>query len=1204
MTPKDIKLGLVSAIMLLMLIQIGCRDTSPHDAVTNTPQDTVAITSWPTQQDLQESVAYFPNFSLPPVSEMFGTDPNIILETWINPKDNGHKRGSTIASVQFLRNYSSRSYKTVYDDPYLAAKQIPYYNKGLTQAAEAWRKMVPHAPAQSNAGKMNCPFGAHKYTGLSYSPLDTNPIQTKCCRETVYISEQEMPEAYPARPNYSEEVILANGTTRTFNYFIPKGKESDRSLWFQPEKELAAVQSEQLFKSLPTLILAVVGNQDETAAACLREIFKQIPSALQEQPWCYDSAENGLAQRQHFTTKAVKQNNNVTYLSGKESEEVLNFYQSADLQHERNQKFPVWRLFRNDLNRMALLAEAYGAIYSQLTPEERAETSSALRDLFAFIRHTKMKGGNFTLYTLPQCVSIAIASQDQELFNYVSDVYFWYLVNHYYDDGGSVEGSASYANMVSWLISPPIAERIGREAFEEFCRRRPLVKHMQDLGPYPIRTLWGIENQSGDTHTGFFKSHDLRFYDEPNYRGTEESILLASRGEVCLRSGEPGSRMESILDFHDTSFHSQFIQLNAQLFYEGISLMPDLGYATKEQIRKQSDIDIQSPFEIRPKRAAYQNSPEAHNTATINGHQGNSPPSKVIAYSDQDGSVKAIQVELPADNFDNFEGDINLFDRQWFNIELPNKRMVAVSAFRLEGGERHDLFWNFASNEHESSLGKGTKQPEKTLLEYLNNHATPKPGAESEKIVRTAWFKAVASKTNKIYKQMIGEDAEQVDPLKFGLDSEAVTEPRTWALAPKQDWHMDFTIKPEKYINDRPVESFLKDSVHLRMWSSMNGTPAEESYIAGRAPFTGISERYGLICYQDSLEHITQHRQKSSEIPLKTIYLNVIEPYKEAQGPALSNIEFISDDMAPDSHKKQAIMFTDSQKNKSVLITNLESSSFANKEIGISGKFRFAYCAPKQWEMSLYDGDRFSVNGLDLALAPSLQLPLKGIEGDITGAPQHSALFVKSDHNLAQGNALADKTILIQHRSSANHQSTYQVKEVTVAGNDLYRIDLKNSPPFILASMKVEGISKNPNTVQAQEAQRFNPQGTDALKRLIYFPESDFKTEQTGAAWKGSGGWSTHGIILKDPIPNTVSNGDPFIIYSIQPDDLVQIPNHFSCYRKGDTFIINTSSHAKLTLPGLHHFEVNSEISTEHSENNTTLTIQPGKHALNIRLEE
>lgn len=1186
------------ALAVLVAAPAGA-DTPAADA-ENSPQR-----AWPQAAWLKDSVVSVKHDPVPPASQIFGSDPMRMIKGWLDPHPSqqgrfGRNYNTSAAFLGELGRPAMTFSNSIMLESDWVVKKTPFYSQEDGKGGALWAQMLPAFPAQSNRGKIPCPFCQKTFAGLNYGPgRAKKPLQAKCCGAEVFLNEADMPADYPAKPNLDVKTLLPDGRELVYHYYAPEGAE-DASEWFHPGQEMAAAQAEFLQKNLGFLIYTAVGKQDPKARAMLVELVKALPARLANQPWCVNFRHYQPAESSDFPTSLVPPRGTRWKpesgpLSKQESAALLKHFKDGELLSLEESSLSIWRMFPNERGLMALLAEAYGAVAADLDEASRKQVESALRDLFCFVRHAAQRRGNFLGYTLPDSLSIAIASQDQVLFENLQHVYFDYLTNHYYDDGASVEGSSHYAGMLDWMLLDGMKERFGDKVVAEFAAQRPLLHEIIRQGSYPIRTLWGIENQSGDAHLGFFRSTVFKPYEQPAYGKLPVSQLQPSRGVACLRSGKPGDRMESIMDFRSSTLHTQGSRLNLQLFYEGVSLLPELGYAARGMTADYSQPGFpETPFKLKPQRPWFQASLEAHNTATINGNQGDDPNTRMHAYyaSAEDPSLRLVQVELPKENFEKFDGQISCHDRQLVSVGMPGGRSVLMSVYRLVGGDRHDVYWHVAGEPGTSSLGKAKPEPEPNLLEYFNAHAQPKPGAESGKIARRNTFKLIAEMKN------------EVDPNVYGHDSEQVTQIRSWQPKPQQAWSMQWTVDPKRYIYDREPEPFLREPIELRMWAKTNGSPANEKNLGARIPWPGVVVGPGpytnkLVCYQEALDHLTQHRQKQGDGTLSSTFINILEPFKKAQGAVLSSVDYVADDN-PALTDRSAVILKDAAKNPVYLITNPGEDRFENNKAALHMQGRLGKLSPAEMELTLYQGTSFSAAGWSLEMAPEPELTLVGVQGDITGTPGQSALIVKSSALLAAPRTYAGGIVFVGHQQNPTHQSNYQIEKVTALGDHHYRIDLQGNPPFILAALRVNRLENHRKFVHFDSCERFKPTGQDGLGRLVYFPRQDFRTVQTGAKSGGSAEWVTHGIYLKDKLPETVQPGDPLMLYSIQKNDAVRMPGHFSCRRDNNHLIIHTTAQAVLTIPAQLNIRAVGGIEVTDGGDHTVLSIPAGRHQLEI----
>ncbi|MEC5128728.1 hypothetical protein VSU19_18345 [Verrucomicrobiales bacterium BCK34] len=1131
------------------------------------------VSKWPTPEALYNGLLRPLELQTPPPSRIFGGDAKALIEAGTTPlpNENDLSRRYFAAFLKFggpnKGRSSGRALPMLHPDKVAPEDSVNFYLSLLDEKS----------PAVSRKGKANCPWCEKPFGGLQMLVTEAPTFQTRCCRTSTEV-EASVPVSSP--------LVI--------------------------DEEFAAARWRLLIEQLSGVIATVLsdpdGKENPGAKAVLIALVKALPDYLERQPWQHSSRTDGRARRGDFPADALPESSQSLppdeFPGPQEIEHFIEFSLAAPLESvlvEETEASLHRALF--DRSELALLAEAFGAVVSELDADTKAKVTSALKRQFCLIRHLPQPGGNFPGYTVPMSLSIAIGSGDDALFQHLLEFVRHYLHNHFYDDGMSVEGAFNYAVMLSGFYLPAFRDRLGESAWAQLVERRPILARFEEIGCYPITTLHGIESQHGDEHLGFFRSINRVAKKAPNPDRSQNatSSCFPSYGIGSFRAGEPGAQLEAIMDYRSGVLHTHAARLNVQLFFEGVSLMPDLGYAAPAGLTDPHEVpeEIRSRLPLTEMRPWFTNALEMHCAPTIDGHQGNSPHGHLQAWFPGGNSESAgagfhfMDVALPPENFETFPGDIGRCERQWMLVDLPGGASVAVSVCRLSGGSRHDLWWHFPAPAVEPC------SPVNATADNLFDHlqetvATPPPFARDLED-RTGTFSLHAKK--------FGRGKELV----YGEDSRELKQVRTWPASENMVDEHRWQIDPSSYVVgfERETEPWLQNPVEVQLWSATKGSPARKRYLGSRAPWPALVqlEKYKqrTICRDGALDVFTSQREATGDEPLESLFIDVLSARhpEKTDTPAVRSVRLLENELSdPLTHFGGGVHIeTDSGASCLILTSGSSADRFQNKQRDAGLHGRVGKICPEMLEAVLIDGEYLRGHGFELILAPGWNVPLAGLVGDLTGHPDASALLISPDIPLPSH--LVGTRLFVDHVASEAHQSCYEIASVAAPENGRQRINLAGSPPFALANLRVTKRSKN--WIGVHEHQRFPPNRPVSENRIAYFPTADFTTRQTRANAGGSGRWSTHGIHFADDLPATIKPGDPVILYSIQPGDRVHVPSAFSCRRAGNQFLIESSGEATLTLPvPLRFSKVPEGIKIETVPNSTRLHIPAGKFALEL----
>ena len=220
-----------------------------------------------------------------------------------------------------------------------------------------------------------------------------------------------------------------------------------------------------------------------------------------------------------------------------------------------------------------------------------------------------------------------------------------------------------------------------------------------------------------------------------DYGAHEQSQNFPDYGLTCLRAGVPGARLELMMDYQNSTMHVHPAAMNLQLFYQGVNLLPDIGYGTNNGEPNSGpwrDFDYPCDVVAPPGLA---NLVEAHCTGTALGSQFGHQSVVFERFLGRPQSpLQMVQVDGkwiyrdPKLNRDGPVPPVHVFNRQVATLTLPNGRALAVDFFRMKGGGRHNVYWHAPAVATRNSLGEPARLPRPNLLEHFKEYASPAPG--------------------------------------------------------------------------------------------------------------------------------------------------------------------------------------------------------------------------------------------------------------------------------------------------------------------------------------------------------------------------------------------------------------------------------------------------------------------------------------------
>jgi hypothetical protein len=1008
-----------------------------------------------------------------------------------------------------------------------------------------WNKIISDkAPLTMLYSKGRCPFCGKAFDGVETDILK-NPLQgkTKCCGHDVFAQESEMPAGYNAIPNFTLKIPHLDGKTVNYRFYIPEGSRKNKCNWFSSEGEIAWTNLIQvLYEVIPALEGRVLLNNDKKAAHTLAVIFARLADVYPGWPYYNPRKPVGIA----TCADLIPGSGIEDYLLPEVWTKVLekrrkNFVMFSDWDTKGYSKLPYAWGYGTDgnLKPAGNLAEAWDLICRMPETEKVSQGKyGSSKKLDELIRNKVIDAESLLFsYKKPTLINmmapyinnglkVAIVAQDKNFFNKINAIYDGFIFNHHFEDGVSTEGSFNYSAMMGFYLGSPWIYK--NYLGIDFRNKYSAAKRIWELGDYPIKTLYNVESMHGDEHAAFFASRHHAPPAKPDYSKHEKSRNFPFYGVTCLRSGKPGARLEAILDYQNQIMHAHNGRMNLQLFFEGINLLPDVGYC------KGNANMAQSPWKsmktglkpaMKPENLAH--TLEGHCTGAIDGSQWDKwtfvprgyvgTADSFVQYLDVDGKF----------TYSSHPHKVSAFERKLVTVTFRNGRSCLVDIFRMRGGKRHDMFWHVSGKRVNSNVGSKVGGAGNVYDWYVAN-CDPSP----------TWRR----NDEYIYKRYFNWKHPSYRQETRQLKNPQVTNPG------EQFWTTEWYIDPENYMPKTLARDFYSawrkvlHPVKLRMWGIGTGNSARNSLISAKGQWASniMKNKYNgnVVGLKDGFDYLFFNRQ-AGKPGLDTTFVHVLEPFLPNQKATLKNVKLI-------------------QSNRSGILLKLESNTGENIRIGtvfenvdfrapgISFNGQLAAWSDKG-DVTLYGGSYLKAKGISLETAPSWKVELHNVVGDITGQPRESALIVKSSRPLPVGNILSGMTVFVKHQTSPAHVSSYEIEKVSTAGKDLYRIDLKHKPPFIQNKFYVTKYDKrNPGVFKVNMRIFTGVERPNGLNRRVRFPKSGFESSVKHHLVNGYAGWWTRTITLKDkPAKGKIKVGDPVIIYSVGKGDTVEVPSLF-----------------------------------------------------------
>jgi len=988
---------------------------------------------------------------------------------------------------------------------------------------------------------------------MSEDDFLNNPFQarTRCCGSVIYARTADMPADYKALPNHQEEIPHLDGRLVKYDFFKPADETLGRKHWFSSAGEVWKCRLKIIMTViLPDLRRAVYLGDNPQAARQLAALLSRIADVYPGLPLYDATVGHGFAlgkDNSSYLTKAE-------YLALERLKVIgLPFFYRQWVNYnfdKLNYGLTGWQ--DGVMEQLGDLAEACDLIRdnpaSLAWSREVLGTEGALNEKI----RTRLLGealliakavpdthGNTIVSWILGAVRLGIAAKDEYLVREALGKFEPFIINGYFSDGLSIEGAFNYGGMMNAMLYETwMLEEFGEIKVAE---RLPFIEYIKATGNVPVITLLGIESQHSDEHASFMTSiFELgnRLLGAVVYTNNEQSQNFPEYGLTCLRSGAPGSRLETILDYQSQWAHTHEGKLNLQVFYEGINLLPDLGYGcTVIDTTKGQGIELAQkmnliPFSESPNPAdawgswfyGFNSRANTHVTALVDGSGGKGGFSTFVRYFSSDkaterGALNFVEVEgsgrfedypLRNDAYKDLPmppQGVREYRRQIATVTLPDGCALLLDFFRVRGGSTHELLWHFPAKEPVTSLGAGQKIADTDLLTYR--------------------------------KRVKDENETVNDSLRY------MTDIRSWKQ-PQGVYSLEWYIDPDTYgpVTPEGTEKYKRwqkvlQPVRVKLFGAVSGSAAgREEIISARGPWPSrnadriIAAGAHVIALRGAMNYVQAVRSGEN---LQTAWAHVLDFRTASQAPVIKSVSQLK------ATTRDGLGLDIELSNGAHLLVASSGTNGVCKTDKVELRGRVGYSLDSG-TFALYDGTLLNTDYGTAELEAPPRLRIVEIVGDITGRPSESALIVSSDRQLAIDGRLVGRTLTVQHSISSLHTAGYEIERVSALADGRWRIDLAHKPPFIQNRTSVTSFDTNNERWFFTHAEiiKGNTQGL-YRGRIVRFLRSGFSSslEETPFALV----WGSHCRIAlaQKPPAGAVQIGDAFIIYSIQPGDEVFI---------------------------------------------------------------
>ncbi|MCC6579702.1 MAG: hypothetical protein IT440_04620 [Phycisphaeraceae bacterium] len=1063
---------------------------------------------------------------------------------------------------------------------------------------DQWAAMVLDiAPVTAGGGQPNYagkdPFSNDPFfrgCGMTDEQFLKNPFiaYTLDGNHPIYGRDEDMPADWALKPNVTVEIPHLDGTKHAYRFHAPPGTEnappsfnSDRRHWISPAGEAWRQRLRIImFEVFPDLALRVYETGDPKAVRILTVLLDRFADVYPSLPLVSQSIGHGLARNEAGKDYLTRDEYLATVAQGPFRDwnnKPFWFHSIYDYNYAKlNWGISSWT--DGVLDHLADIGTTFDLIrdtpavkqYSKEKYNDEMAWERKIRlDIFSnalqMTRVTPPTVGNTSYGYIRGGSVLGILTGDEYLFNRALSIVDMYLTNNWLVDGMPHDAAFNYAMMTYGIINYRWMTKVFGGV--DLKDRYPILHEIEKLTFRPVATLYNVESKHADEHNRFFRGlwdwMPPPAPDKVSYPEHELSQCFPVYGYTMLRGGEAGSRMELSLDHMPTGNHSHYSRMNLQMFYEGVEVLPDFGYGVgyiepdKEpwkSLSKDYPLEMMdSPCEADkwgPWRHTYTMLPESHCLAMVDYWLYAFGPTQLMGYRGgmplSDPGYWAQFVDASAAGlFKDRPNPVDVFRRQVAMFTLPNGRSLALDTFRIHGGQRHDLYWHVPSDLKQTTLSQPAPIEAKNLFEYMG-------------------YKSIS------YDKLTGETIQH-----YARAPKLIEKLHSYAT-PRGVWSADYLIEPHKFLpkNPKTLERYshwpkLLHDVNFRLWGDVAGSETTQNQIIGAyAPWPALLEETdpntgeqvrGLVAFRDAM-HMLIPSRVAEKPGLESTFVHVLEPRNPSQEPAVKSVDVVH--VAKDETGGGVTTKVDLMAGGSLwALSTLHGEAYVppakagSPAVELTG--RCGAAIPEAGYLSLYDGSKLRVGNWQLDLQPSWRLKLLGVIGDMTGQPDESALIVQSDLPLPTDKTLAGTMLFVQHRIDPQLSTGYTIAAVSSFGEQRYRIDLANLPPFVEQRMHAWKIDEKDPALLYHDM-RVVKGGYERSR--IRFPRSGFETEivtMDGKTVK----------LAATPPEGAVKEDDAFVVFKIQAGDEVTIPSHFACRKQDGKLQIVSTGPASLRGP-------------------------------------
>lgn len=693
---------------------------------------------------------------------------------------------------------------------------------------------------------------------------------------------------------------------------------------------------------------------------------------------------------------------------------------------------------------------------------------NALNDIVCrkYCREVSMNYTAISISGLVQCYQAAstqvmlvnaLLGGDRDLLEFAAPCYDTVIYNHHYADGLNGEGAPAYQGMLLRFYQAARDEKEYLTIDPGFLARNPFLSTIEKAYRAQV-TARGKLFEQGDLH---YYLHD--FPVDPHYGRTLDtndvprlaelpSRLWPSWGEAVLRGGDAKHRLEAVLHFSRPSTHGA-APLSLACWFDGFPCIRPHGYAAPWGYLEKSSVDELNKLNFPHKVLFCEDEKEADvhhrwirtlvkspiggNNMSIDGKRPLKHGLTETMCFKGDGVMQVVEARASRDFVEFGNTNITGRSRALAMVTTPGGRAYALDFTTFQGGVTQTV-WYSVWGERTETRGLEDVAPQGSLLDV--DFGGKRPARVSGQHI-DAWLS--------LYNWM--PHVTKVEPRGNQADP----------------WHVDYDIDYYAYWRDgngqeygRPRPGFGKTTFRIAGAPTPGASPyavyrakAPYSALLCSQPRPGGKAKFGneTATFEDGFDVLGLRRTAPGNAR-HTVMAALLEGRRTGEPPVVASLSSVA------AGRARIVSAKLTEGGVDTVFYNPDGRRLSVGGVATDARFAFVRRASggEVVRREMLEGTYLAApDGTSLASPTSVDVgTVVKIEGDITGCPGRSVVYVKPDAPWADGD-FAGRLLLWQLTRAAGgfaNDEGFLVEKVERSPDDgLLRVSLAGPAPFILS---------------------------------------------------------------------------------------------------------------------------------------------------------